>query len=373
MKGDTMAGSSLGNIFKITTWGESHGKALGVVIDGVPAGLDLDESDIQPFMDRRAPGRNSIATPRKESDSVEILSGVFEGKTTGTPISIMVRNTSQHSADYSAISEIYRPGHADYTFDSKYGFRDYRGGGRSSGRETLCRVAAGAVAIKILSELGINICAYTQSIGPISINKDRFDEKLILTTPTCMPDAEANDKAMEYLTKTIENQDSAGGVIECIITGMPAGVGDPVFEKLSANLAKAVMSIGAMKAIEFGDGTSVSTSNGSTNNDEFEMKDGQITKLTNHSGGLLGGMSDSSPIILRGYVKPTPSIYQTQKTVNKNGENVEINIAGRHDPIIVPRAVVVVESMCAITILDSLMMNMSAKMDSLKKFYKNTI
>ena len=368
-KGNIMAGSSFGNIFKITTWGESHGKALGVVIDGVPAGLSLSETDIQPYMDRRAPGRNAISTPRKEADEVEILSGIFEGKTTGTPISIMVRNTSQHSADYSAISQIYRPGHADYTFDAKYGFRDYRGGGRSSGRETLCRVAAGAVAAKVLQELGIKITAYTKSIGPVTIDPANFDANLITTTPTCMPDAEADAKAMEYLSTVRENMDSAGGVIECQITGMPVGVGDPVFEKLSANLAKAVMSIGAMKAIEFGDGTNVANANASTNNDPFEMKGGKVVKASNHSGGVLGGMSDGDTIILRSYVKPTPSIFQTQNTVNKDGENVEINIAGRHDPIIVPRAVVVVESMCAITILDALMMNMSAKMDSLTKFY----
>ena len=364
-----MAGSVFGNIFKITTWGESHGKALGVVIDGVPAGLKLSEEDIQPFMDRRAPGRNSIATPRKEADQVEILSGIFEGKTTGTPISIMVRNTSQHSADYSAISEIYRPGHADYTFDAKYGFRDYRGGGRSSGRETLSRVAAGAVAIKILKQLGIEITAYTKSIGPVSIDMNNFNKEAIYSTPTCMPDTQADKEAMDYLSKVRENTDSAGGVIECRINGMPAGIGDPVFEKLSANLSKAVMSIGAMKAIEFGDGIAVASTTGSQNNDAFRIRDGKTVKETNHSGGLLGGMSDGSEIVLRAYVKPTPSIYSTQKTVNRNGEEVDINIAGRHDPIIVPRAVVVVESMCAIAIADALMTNMSSRMDSMIDFY----
>lgn len=364
-----MAGSVFGNIFKITTWGESHGKALGVVIDGVPAGLDLSEADIQPFMDRRAPGRNSIATPRKEADAVEILSGVFEGKTTGTPISIMVRNTSQHSSDYSEIASYYRPGHADYTFDAKYGFRDYRGGGRSSGRETLSRVAAGAIAIKILKELGIDICAYTKSIGPVSIDSANFDRNNIYTTQTCMPDADADKKALEYLNSVRENNDSSGGVIECVIKGMPAGIGDPVFEKLSANIAKAVMSIGAMKAIEFGDGIAVASALGSENNDSFKMDGDKVTKATNHSGGILGGMSDGSDIILRAYVKPTPSIFKTQSTVNKSGEDIEVNIKGRHDPIIVPRAVVVVESMCAIAIVDALFANMTAKMSSLKDFY----
>jgi len=364
-----MAGSTFGNIFKITTWGESHGKALGVVVDGVPAGIPLSEEDIQPFMDRRAPGRNSIATPRKEADAIEILSGVFEGLTTGTPISMIVRNTSQHSSDYSEIASYYRPGHADFTFDEKYGFRDYRGGGRSSGRETLGRVAAGAIAIKLLKELGIDVLAYTKSIGPVSIDYASFNKVFITSTQTCMPDEKADKEALEYLAKVRENTDSAGGVIECVISGMPAGIGDPVFEKLTANLSKAVMSIGAIKAIEFGDGFEVATSTGSKNNDAFVIKDGKIAKATNHSGGLLGGMSDGSDIILRAYVKPTPSIYSTQNTVNKNGEEIEVNIKGRHDPIIVPRAVVVVESMCAVTIADMLMTNMSARLDSMKNFY----
>ena len=364
-----MAGSSFGNIFRITTWGESHGPALGVVVDGVPAGLELSADDIQPFMDRRAPGKNSISTPRAEDDAVEILSGVFDGKTTGTPISIMVRNKDHHSADYSEISSYYRPGHADFTFDAKYGFRDYRGGGRSSGRETLSRTAAGAIAIKLLKTLGIDICAYTRSIGPISICDDNFDRDLITSTPTCMPDANANAEALKYLEGVRNNCDSAGGVIECRINGLPTGIGDPVFEKLSSNLAKAVMSIGSIKAFEIGDGFKVSSSLGSENNDAFCIKEDHITKETNHSGGVLGGMSDGTELVLRAYVKPTPSIAQTQKTVNKSGEDIQINIKGRHDPVIVPRAVVVVESMCAIAIADLLMTNMSAKIDSITSFY----
>ncbi len=364
-----MAGSSIGNIFRITTWGESHGPALGVVIDGVPAGLELSEADIQPYMDRRAPGRSSISTPRIESDETEILSGLFEGKTTGCPISIMVRNTSQHSSDYSEIRDIYRPGHADYTFDSKFGIRDHRGGGRSSGRETLCRVAAGAVAQKILKELGIDVYSYTSKIGPVSIDKNRFDRSLITTLPTCMPDKNADAEAMAYLSEIREENDSAGGIIETVIKGMPAGIGDPVFGKLSADLSKAIMSIGAMKALEFGDGFAVAEAKGSENNDAFRMDNGNITKATNHSGGLLGGMSDGSDIIIRSYVKPTPSIYKTQETVTRDGKDTTVNISGRHDPIIVPRAVVVVESMCAITIVDALMSNMSARMDSLTGFY----
>lgn len=365
-----MAGSTYGTIFKITTWGESHGKALGVVIDGCPAGLELCEEDIQICLNRRKPGQSKITTPRKEADEVEILSGVFEGRTTGTPISLMVRNTSQISKDYSEIASYYRPGHADYTFDAKYGFRDYRGGGRSSGRETIGRVAAGAIALKILKQLGITITTYTKSIGPVAINYDNFDVSAILETTTAMPDRDADVKALSYLEEVMKNTDSAGGVMECIINGAPAGIGDTVFEKLDANLAKAMMSIGAIKAVEIGDGIAVSQSNGSANNDAFRAPDGKITKASNHSGGILGGMSDGSPIIIRAHVKPTPSIYATQQTVNKKGEAIDINIKGRHDPIIVPRAVVVMESMAAITLLDAMMINMSAKMDSLIDFYQ---
>lgn len=364
-----MAGSTYGTIFKITTWGESHGKALGVVIDGCPAGLELCEEDIQFYLNRRKPGQSKITTPRKEADEVEILSGVFEGKTTGTPISLMVRNTSQISKDYSEIASYYRPGHADYTFDAKYGFRDYRGGGRSSGRETIGRVAAGAVALKILKQLGITITTYTKSIGPVSIDYDQFDATAILETTTAMPDRNADNEALKYLESVMQNTDSAGGVMECVIHNAPAGIGDTVFEKLDANLAKAMMSIGAVKAVEIGDGIAVSKSCGSTNNDAFCVQNDKILKKTNHSGGILGGMSDGSPIIIRAHVKPTPSIYSTQQTVNKSGETIDINIKGRHDPIIVPRAVVVMESMAAITLLDSMMMNMSAKMDSLIEFY----
>ena len=333
-----MAGSTYGTIFKITTWGESHGKALGVVIDGCPAGLELNEADIQVYLNRRKPGQSNITTPRKEADEVEILSGVFEGKTTGAPISLMVRNTSQISKDYSDIASYYRPGHADYTFDAKYGFRDYRGGGRSSGRETIGRVSAGAIACKILKQLGIEVMAYTHSIGPIKIDEKCFEKEAILETKTAMPDRNADQNAVLYLENAMKNLDSVGGVMECRITGVPAGIGDPVFEKLDANLAKAMMSIGAVKAVEIGDGTCVSQSTGSTNNDSFCMENGQITKKTNHSGGILGGISDGSPIIIRAHVKPTPSIFSTQQTVNQAGEEIDINIKGRHDPIIVPRA-----------------------------------
>lgn len=364
-----MAGSSFGNIFRLTTWGESHGEALGVVVDGCPAGLTLDAVDIQVYLDRRKPGQTKIATPRKEADSVEMLSGIFEGMTTGTPISMLVRNTSQHSADYSEIANYYRPGHADYTFDAKYGFRDYRGGGRSSGRETIGRVAAGAVAAKLLREFGIELIAYTKSIGPVVIDMNKFDRQAITETPTCMPDAFASVRAESYLADCMRSYDSAGGVIECIIKGVPAGLGDPVFEKLDANLSKAIMSIGAVKAVEIGDGIDAAAHHGSANNDPFCMENGKVIKSTNHAGGILGGISDGADIILRAHIKPTPSIFSPQKTVNKQGENIEISIKGRHDPVIVPRAVVVVESMAAITIADALLMNAGSKLDNLKKIY----
>ena len=365
-----MAGSGFGTIFRITTWGESHGKALGVVVDGCPAGLKLCEEDIQKYLDRRKPGTSSITTPRKEADEVEILSGVFEERTTGTPISLMVRNTSQISSDYSEISAIYRPGHADYTFDAKYGFRDYRGGGRSSGRETIGRVAAGAIACKILEQLGVTVCAYTRSIGPVEADLSHFDKEALKSTPTAMPDYAADEKAVRYLEEAKKNTDSVGGCMECIVTGLPAGIGDPVFEKLDANLAKAVMSIGAVKAVEIGDGSLVSKRFGRETNDAFCMRDGAVCKQTNHAGGILGGISDGDTLLVRAYVKPTPSIFRTQQTVTRDGCEVEVNIKGRHDPIIVPRAVVVMECMTAVTLLDAMMVNMSAKMDSLERFYK---
>ena len=343
------AGSGFGNLFRVTTWGESHGKGIGVVVDGCPAGLSLCEDDIQIYLNRRKPGTSRFTTPRKEDDEVEILSGVFEGKTTGTPISMVVFNKTQRSKDYSEIASYYRPGHADYTYDCKYGFRDYTGGGRSSGRETIGRVAAGAIAAKLLKEMGITVEAYTKSIGP----------------------AKTPEEIERYLEQCMEKQDSAGGIIECVIKGMPAGIGEPCFEKLSANLGKAILSIGAVKGFEIGDGFLVAESTGLSNNDAFYYNnEGKVAKKTNHAGGILGGLSDGSDIVFRAAVKPTPSIFAAQETINKSGENISINIKGRHDPVIVPRAIVVVECMAAITILDALLMNMSAKVDNLKKFYE---
>lgn len=365
----SMAGSIYGRLFQISTWGESHGKGIGVVIDGCPAGLSLSEEDIQVYLDRRKPGQSQFTTGRKESDMAQIWSGVFEGRTTGTPISILVQNQDQRSRDYGNIMNAYRPGHADYTFDEKYGFRDYRGGGRSSGRETTARVAAGAVAAKILKELGIEVHAYTKAIGPVSVPENEYHPEEIFQNPIYMPSNAYAQKTSAYLEECIKNQDSSGGIIECVVTGMPVGIGDTVFEKLDANLAKAMLSIGAVKGFEIGDGFKAADTKGSINNDSFHTKDGRITKDTNHAGGVLGGMSDGSKIIFRAAVKPTPSISQPQSTVTKDGENTEMIIKGRHDPVIVPRAVVVVESMAAITILDLLFTNMSARMDKLKSFY----
>lgn len=363
-----MAGSSFGSIFRITTWGESHGAGLGVVVDGCPAGLPLCEEDIQIFLNRRKPGQSKFATPRKEDDTVEILSGVFEGKTTGTPISMLVRNTSQRSRDYSEIASYYRPGHADYTFDGKYGFRDYRGGGRSSGRETIGRVAAGAVASKLLATLGISLTTYTRSIGPVTIKN--FDMTQIEQNKLYMPDADAAAEASEYLLHCMKEQNSSGGVVECIVNGLPTGLGDPVFEKLDANLGKAILSIGAVKAFEIGDGMAVASATGRSNNDPFlPGENGAIRKGSNHAGGVLGGISDGSPLILRAAIKPTPSIASFQDTVNKQGKPISVSIKGRHDPIIVPRAVVVVESMTALVLADALLLNMTATMDNVKKIY----
>lgn len=362
-----MSKSVFGNHFTVTTWGESHGKAIGAVVDGCPAGLELSTEDIQVFLDRRKPGQSRYTTTRKETDQVEILSGVFEGRTTGTPISLLVQNQDQRSKDYGNIAYSYRPGHADYTFDQKYGFRDYRGGGRSSGRETIGRVAAGAIASKILKELGIRFCTYAKSIGPVSITKMERSE--IHQNPFYMPDNEAAKKASAYLEQCMKNHDSAGGVIECRIQGVPAGLGDPVFGKLDAILAQAVMSVGAVKAVEIGDGTFVASLNGSSDNDGFQYQDGKVSKTSNHAGGIMGGISDGSEIILRATVKPTASISQPQQTITQTNENISLVIKGRHDPVIVPRAVVVVESMCAITIVDALFSNMSARMDNIRKFY----
>ncbi len=360
-----MAGSGFGNVFRITTWGESHGKAVGVVVDGCPAGLFLSEEDVQMFLDRRRPGQSEFATKRAESDTVEILSGVFEGKTTGTPISLMVKNADSHSKDYEALSKVYRPGHADYTFEQKYGFRDYRGGGRSSGRETIGRVAGGAVAAKLLREFGISFLTYTKAIGPVEIDPAHFSAEEINRNPLFMPDATAAEKAEEYLRECMKEQDSAGGVIECTVKGLPAGLGETVFEKTDALLAKAMLSIGAVKGFEIGEGFAAARLRGSENNDVFTP----TGKATNHAGGVLGGMTDGSDLVFRVAVKPTPSIARAQKTIDQSGTETEIVVQGRHDPVIVPRAVVVVESMAALVLADLLLLNAGPTVERLRKLY----
>ena len=381
-----MAGSQFGKIFHISTFGESHGKALGVVVDGCPAGLSLSEEDIQEMLERRRPGKNLKMTQRKEGDKVEILSGIFEGKTTGTPIAMIVWNEDQRSKDYGEIAHAFRPGHADYGFFAKYGFRDYRGGGRSSGRETIARVAAGAIAKKMLLELGVSVRAKVIELAGISLTEDRQKAELL---------------AEQKILSLREQGDSAGGVVECLVEGLPVGIGEPVFDKLDASLAKAVMSIGAVKSVEIGDGIEVSKSLGSENNDAFflmeekecESKEqnydseeqgshsismaegsksfmGSLRKGSNHSGGILGGMSDGSTIRIRAGFKPTPSISKPQQTVNEAGEEITIAIKGRHDPTVVERANVVVEAMTALTVLDALLENLSARLDYVKKAYQ---
>jgi len=381
-----MAGSQFGKIFHISTFGESHGKALGVVVDGCPAGLSLSEEDIQEMLERRRPGKNLKMTQRKEGDKVEILSGIFEGKTTGTSIAMVVWNEDQRSKDYGEIAHAFRPGHADYGFFAKYGFRDYRGGGRSSGRETIARVAAGAIAKKMLLELGVSVRAKVIELAGISLTEDRQKAELL---------------AEQKILSLREQGDSAGGVVECLVEGLPAGIGEPVFDKLDASLAKAVMSIGAVKSVEIGDGIEVSKSLGSENNDAFflmeendcESKEqnydseeqgshsismaegsksfmGSLRKGSNHSGGILGGMSDGSTIRIRAGFKPTPSISKPQQTVNEAGEEITIAIKGRHDPTVVERANVVVEAMTALTVLDAMLENLSARLDYVKKAYQ---
>jgi chorismate synthase len=365
-----MAGSTFGSRFKIMTWGESHGEGLGVVIDGCPAGLELSVADVQAMLNRRKPGQSKFTTPRKEDDEVSILSGIFEGKTTGTPISMAVMNKTQRSSDYSEIASYYRPGHADYTFDEKYGFRDYRGGGRSSGRETIGRVAAGAVAKKILENLGVEVHAYSKEIAGIQIDYANFNLEKMGENPFNMPDDKAAAEVEKKANEIMKQGDSVGGIVECVVTGVMPGIGEPVFEKLNANLAKAVMSIGAVKGFEIGDGFAVARATGLSNNDAFVMDGDSVTKKTNHAGGILGGISDGSDIVLRAAFKPTPSISAVQETVNKSGEDIEVSIKGRHDPMIVPRAVVVVESMVAITLVDMIFENMTARMEGIERFYR---
>lgn len=341
-----MSGNSFGTLFKVTTFGESHGKALGVVIDGVESGIELAEEDIQKDLDKRKPGTSELVTQRKESDKVQILSGVFQGKTTGTPIAMVVFNEDQNSSSYENLKEIFRPGHADYTYFKKYGVRDYRGGGRSSGRETLSRVAAGAVAKKMLAKLNIVAIAFVIRAAGIECKKIDFSE--INKNDMKAPDCEAAELMKQKILQLKREHNSAGGIVECVIKGVPAGIGEGVFDKLNADLAKAMMSIPSVKGIEFGVGFKCSDMTGKENNDQISSEG----FLSNNCGGILGGISTGQDIIFRIAVKPTPSISLEQKTINVNGEDALCNVEGRHDPCICPRIVPVVEAMAAITIID---------------------
>jgi len=345
-----MTGNTFGKLFRITTFGESHGTAIGVIIDGVKPNISLSEEDIQKDLDRRKPGQSSITTQRKEDDKVQILSGIFEGKTTGTPVCMIIYNKDYQSKDYSNLKDLFRPGHADFTYQKKYGIRDYRGGGRSSGRETAARVAAGAVARKILKLKNINITAYVKEIGGIkaqTIDLDEIEQNIV----RC-PDKEAAMDMIKKIEEVQEEKDSIGGIVEIIVKGCPAGLGEPVFDKLDAVLAHALMSIGAVKAVEIGSGIACSKMKGSESNDS--LVDGNF--ISNNAGGILGGISSGQDILARVAVKPTPSISRQQKTIDMQGKETDITIEGRHDPCICPRIVPVVEAMAALVIIDALML-----------------
>ncbi|MBO4956302.1 MAG: chorismate synthase [Rickettsiales bacterium] len=355
-----MTGNSFGNLFKITTFGESHGVAIGCVIDGCPANIEITEEDIQKELDKRKPGQSSITTQRKEEDRVQILSGVFEEKTTGTPIMLLIMNKDHKSADYSNIKDIFRPSHADYTYFKKYGIRDYRGGGRASARETACRVAGGVIAKKFLQSKGIEVLSFVEQIGNIRMDYNSLDDisvdKIESNIVRC-PDMEKAKLMIELIENTKNNGDSIGGIIKCIIKNCPAGLGEPVFDKLSAQLAKAMLSINACKGFEYGDGFDFVNKSGSNCNDEFVSKNGKISTKTNHSGGIQGGISNGEEINFRVVFKPTATIFKEQDTVNINGENVKFQPSGRHDPCVVPRAVPVVEAMTWLTLMDFWLIN----------------
>jgi chorismate synthase len=356
-----MSGNTFGVLFKVTTFGESHGEAMGCVIDGCPAGLELSADDIEKELARRRPG--GVYGSRDEKDTPVILSGVFEGRTLGSPIAVIVRNTNQDSRDYDELKDIYRPGHADFTWEAKYGFRDHRGGGRSSGRETLCRVAAGAVAKKLLALHGISVCAWTSSIAGTnspSPGEDGFDFEEIERNPFRVPSKSCAEKAGAKSEELRAEVESAGGVITCLATGVKAGLGEPVFDKLDARLASAVVSIGACKGVEFGAGFAAAFMKGSENNDAPSVGGGGKF-ATNNCGGILGGISSGQDIIFRAAFKPTPSIGKPQKALDRNGNVKEIEIKGRHDVCIVPRAVPVVEAMTALALADFLLLSLCVR------------
>jgi len=358
--------NTFGKIFKITTWGESHGKALGVVIDGCPASLVLSENDIQIELNKRRPGKGGVSTSRNEKDQVEILSGIFEGKTTGTPISLIIYNKDIDSSKYEELKDIFRPSHADMTYQEKYGLRDWRGGGRSSGRETVSRVAAGAIAKKILKKLKVEIQSYTIQLGTITV--DEVDLKEIDNNPFKCPSAQKAKEMENLVTKLKKDGDSIGGIVEILVKNVPLGLGEPVFDKISADLAKGLMSIGSIKGIEIGDGFKLAGMKGSEANDQLSIKNKKIQANSNHSGGIQGGITNGQDLIIRVVSKPIASISKKQVAVDfKKKEEVEISIEGRHDVSAIPRINPVCESMVALTLIDHLLRRKLNKLDNLIK------
>ncbi|MCZ2392787.1 MAG: chorismate synthase [Chitinophagales bacterium] len=358
-----MAGNTFGQVFRITTFGESHGRGLGVIIDGCPSGLALDLDAIQHELDRRKPGQSNIVTQRKEEDSFELLSGVFEGYTQGTPIGIVIYNGDQKSKDYEHIKDKYRPSHADFTFDSKYGHRDYRGGGRSSARETAARVAAGAVAKQFIATSGISIHAYVSQVGPIHLHlsHEEVDLSKVDSNIVRCPDQDTADKMIDLIKEVRKDGDTIGGVVTCVIKGVPAGLGEPVFDKLHADLGKAMLSINAVKGFEYGSGFAGVEMRGSEHNDLFYQEEGKVVTSTNRSGGIQGGISNGMDIYFRVAFKSVATIMQTQLSVNQQGEEVEVTGRGRHDPCVLPRAVPIIEAMSALVLADHILRNRASR------------
>lgn len=356
--------NTFGNLFRLTTFGESHGKAVGGIVDGFPAGIDIDLEFIQNELARRRPGQSRITTDRKEPDEVELLSGVFEGKSTGTPIAFEVRNTNQHSKDYDNMRQLFRPSHADFTYYNKYGVRDHRGGGRSSARITIARCVGGGLAKLALQQLGISVTAYTSQVGDIKLEKDYhlYDLGTIEDNPVRCPD-QAKAKQMEELIAGVKAQgDTVGGIITCVIKGCPVGLGEPEFGKLHAALGGAMLSINAVKGFEYGEGFDCATAKGSELNDVFINQNGKISTSTNHSGGIQGGISNGQDIYFRVAFKPVATLLMKQNTVTIEGIPTELNARGRHDPCVLPRAVPIVEAMAAMVILDNYLLNMTTKL-----------
>jgi len=358
-----MAGNTFGHTFRLTSFGESHGKAIGGVIDGCPAGLEIDFDFINKELTRRRPGYSKLASERKESDTIEFLSGIYEGVTTGTPIGFIIRNSDTKSSDYDALKDVYRPSHADYTYDKKYGFRDHRGGGRASARETAIRVAGGAIAKTLLQKYQIKIQAYVSSVGSISLDKSYKELDLDLTEQSQLrcPDLEISSKMRDLILEQKNAGDTLGGTITCIIKNVPAGLGEPVFNKLEANLAFAMMSINAVKGFEIGSGFDSSKMKGSEHNDIFTGDTGNISTLSNHSGGIQGGISNGQDIFFKVAFKPVATLKQRQDTVDKDGKQVKIEAGGRHDVCVVPRAVPIVENMAALVLADFYLQNNNSR------------